>query len=199
MIESLVSLAYDLPVWGIILATFVIAYIENLVPPAPSDVLLVFVGTLCGIGLVDFTTTLVVATVGSVSGFASAYWIGRHYGRAMIEKGWLPFISMQLLDKVEAWFDKYHGWIIVGNRFLAGTRAVISFAAGMTKMPFLRTTVLCAISALAWNAILILLGMQFGSRWREVDAFLSVYGWVVLIVLTIAILIWILVKRRNKP
>ena len=183
--------------WGVLIGTFAFAYIENLFPPSPSDVILVFVGTLVGIGTIGFAETLVVATIGSVAGFATAYGIGRRYGRSMIEKGWLPFISLPLLDKVEAWFNKYHGWIIVGNRFLAGTRAVISFAAGMTKMPFTKTTVLCTVSALAWNAILVFVGMQVGTRWREVDTFLSAYGWAVLGVVAVVAVVWWVRKRRS--
>ena len=198
MIETLVELAQSLPVWGILLGTFIVTYIENLFPPSPSDLLLVFIGTLVGIGVIDFTTTLVVATAGSVAGFASAYGIGRRYGRSLIEKGWVPFISVALIEKVEQWFDRYHGLIIVGNRFLAGTRAVISFAAGMTHLPFPRTTLYCAISAAAWNAILIVVGMQLGSRWREVEGFLSVYGWAVLGLIVVALIIWFIRKRKRR-
>ena len=106
---------------------------------------------------------------------------------------------MPLIDKVEVWFSKYHYWIIIGNRFLAGTRAVISFAAGMSRMPTLRTTILSAISALAWNAIILFLGMQAGSRWREIQSILSTYGWVVLGLIVMAFTIrWVYKKRKRQ-
>lgn len=198
MIETFVELVQDLPVWGILLGTFVIAYIENLFPPSPSDLLLVFIGTLVGMGALDFTATLTFATLGSVAGFASAYGIGRRYGRDLIEKGWVPFISVAMVVKVERWFDKYQGLIIIGNRFLSGTRAVISFAAGMTRLPFPRTTLYCALSALVWNAILILVGMQVGSRWREVQSFLAAYGWVVIGLIILILAVWYLRKRKRR-
>jgi membrane protein DedA with SNARE-associated domain len=198
VIESLVTFAEGLPYVGILVLTFLVAYIENIFPPSPSDLILVFIGTLCGIGTVDLTATLTVATLGSTTGFLTAYTIGKRFGRSMIEKGWLPFVTMPLLDKVEVWFDKYHEWIIVANRFLSGTRAVISFAAGMTKMPLMRTTILSTISALAWNAILLIVGMQVGSNWREVDSFLSSYGWGVLAAIVLGISVWLFVKRRRR-
>lgn len=198
MIESFVTFLLDLPIWGVFVATFLIAYIENLFPPSPSDLLLVFVGTMVGIGVINLTTTAIVATIGSISGFASAYWIGRYYGRSLIERGWVPFITMELVDRVERWFNTYHGLIIVGNRFLAGTRAVISFAAGMTRLPFPRTLIYCAISAAAWNVLLLWIGTQVGARWRDVDAFISAYGWAVSGLLVIGIGVWWWRKRKRR-
>ena len=199
MLESIILFLQDIPAWGVFLGAFFFAYIENVFPPSPSDIILVFVGTLCGVGTVDYAPTLIIATLGSSTGFLTAFLIGKRYGRSIIEKGWLPFISLPLIDKVEVWFSKYHDWIIVGNRFLAGTRAVISFAAGMSRMPTVRTTVLSTISALVWNAIILFLGMQAGSRWREIQTILSAYGWIVLgLIVLIVVGRWWYKKRKRQ-
>jgi membrane protein DedA with SNARE-associated domain len=198
MLESIIQTLSELPPAGIFIVTFLVAYIENLFPPSPSDLILVFIGTLCGIDTVTFLPTIVVATSGSVLGFASAYWIGRKYGRALIDKGWVPFITTSLLEKVYRWFEKYHGLIIIGNRFLAGTRAVISFAAGMTRLPFPRTALYSTLGAFAWNSLLIWIGMQVGTRWREIDKILSAYGWVVTGIIATIVIIFIVRKLRRR-
>lgn len=190
MLESIVTFLQSLPPWGVLGVTFLIAYIENIFPPSPSDVLLVFCGTIVGIGTVGFVPMLLVATLGSVTGFSTAYWLGRKYGTQIAEKRWVPFLNMETIGRVQRWFDRYHGLIIVVNRFLSGTRAVISFAAGITAMPFPRTVFYCTISAAVWNALMILLGMQFGSRWRDVDQYLSAYGTAITILLVAAVAGW---------
>lgn len=198
MLESIVTFLQSLPPWGVLGVTFLIAYIENLFPPSPSDVLLVFCGTIVGIGTVGFVPMLAMATLGSVTGFSTAYWLGRKYGTQIAEKRWVPFLNMDTIGRVQRWFDKYHGLIIVVNRFLSGTRAVISFAAGITAMPFPRTVIYCTISAAIWNALMILLGMQFGSRWRDVDQYLSAYGTVITILLVAAVVGWFVWKWWKK-
>jgi membrane protein DedA with SNARE-associated domain len=197
MLESIVGFLQGLPPWGVIAFVFLIAYVENLFPPSPSDVLLVFAGTLIGIGTADFLPILIAATVGAVTGFATAYGIGRRYGRQVAASPLVPFITLALVDKVQVWFDKYHGLIIIVNRFLAGTRAVIAFAAGITHMPFPRTVVYCTLSATAWNALLLWLGSIAGERWRDVDQYLSTYGWVVTGLLVVGIVIWFVRQRRK--
>lgn len=198
MLETLVTFFQDLPSWGILGLTFAIAYIENLFPPFPSDVLLVFLGTIVGIGVVGFVPTLVVATLGSVAGFSTAYWLGRNYGDAIAESHLVPFITRSGIAKVERWFDKYHGLIIVGNRFLAGTRAVIAFVAGIARLPFPRTLVYCALSAAAWNTLLLVIGINVGSRWREIDQYISAYGWGMTALLVIVLGIWLYRKKKQQ-
>ncbi|HLP27758.1 MAG TPA: DedA family protein [Candidatus Didemnitutus sp.] len=198
MIESLVTFFQGLPPTGVLALTFGIAYIENLFPPSPSDVLLVFIGTIVGVGVVGFVPTLVAATAGSVLGFSTAYGLGRRYGDAIADSPMVPFITRDLITKVERWFDKYHGLIIVANRFLAGTRAVISFVAGISKLPFPRTLVYCAVSAALWNALLLTIGVNVGERWRDVDQYISAYGWVVTGLLAIVLTVWIYRKRKRR-
>lgn len=198
MIESLIEFLQGLPVWAILAVTFLIAFIENLVPPSPSDVLLVFMGSLIGMGVMGFTPALTVATAGSVVGFCAAYALGRRYGEAIAESPWVPFIDKDTLAYVERLFDKYHGLIIVSNRFLAGTRAVVAFAAGVSKLPLVRTVIQCSISALAWNAILLFAGMHVGQRWRDVEGYLSAYGWVITMALVLGAGYWIWRRRRRQ-
>lgn len=201
MLESIVVYLQGLPVWGVITVTFLVAYIENLFPPSPSDLILVFLGTLVGLGTVGMTTMICTATLGSVAGFATAYWIGRRYGRALVESKRVPFLTVELLAKVEGWFNRYHGLIIIANRFLSGTRAVISFAAGITRMPVLRTTLYCLVSAAVWNSIMVLLGKQLGSNWRAVEGILATYGNVVTIVIVTTLIGyfgWRYFKRRRE-
>jgi len=197
MIEWLIEMIQGLPIWGLFVFTFVITYVEHIFPPSPSDVLLVFIGTVIGIGTIGFTPTLIIATSGSTLGFLTAYWLGRKFGMGLVDKGWLPFVTVNLIEKVEKWFEKYHGLIIVINRFMAGTRAVVAFTAGITKMKLPRTVLYSTLSAILWNALLLWLGMLVGARWREADAYLSTYGWVVTSILVALVVVWF-IRRRTK-
>lgn len=200
MLEFVVSIVTGWPVWGLLLATFVVVYIENLVPPWPGDVLLVFMGTLVGMDVLGIWPALLASTAGSFAGFASAYGLGRKYGEAIAQSPWVPFITPPLIVKVERWFDKYHGLIIASNRFLAGTRAVISFTAGIVKMPFPRTMIYATLSSLAWNYMLLSVGTHLGSRWRDIDSYIATYGWIItgILVVAVAVIWWRKRKRRTE-
>lgn len=197
-VQSIIEWLQGLSPLGIYGALFFATYIENLVPPSPSDVVMLFIATLIGIGTINFVPALAVATVGSVSGFLTAFYLGRRFGRALTNSNRFPFITKKSVRKVDEWFDKYGYGVIVINRFMAGTRAVVSFFAGMSEMDVKRTTFFCTISALAWNSLVIWLGSFLGENWQKGEEILSRYGLVVSIIFGAIVLFFLIrwiVKR----
>jgi len=190
MTESIIQWLQGLPPLGVYAALFFTAYIENLFPPAPSDVVMLFIATLAGMGLIGIVPSIAIATAGSVSGFMTAFWIGRRFGRRLVESNRLPFITEKALAKVDGWFERWGYGVVIANRFLAGTRAVISFFTGMSRLKFLPTTLLCVVSALAWNSLIIWLGSLLGANWRDGIVYVQRYGQAVVAVLVVLALVW---------
>ncbi|MGH2567452.1 MAG: DedA family protein [Bacteroidota bacterium] len=170
------------PAW-VYIAVVGIAFIENIFPPFPSDVIVVAAGSLVSIGTVDFTIALILATAGSTLGFMTMYKIGEWFGNKILETGKIKFIPVESVKKVELWFQKYGYGLIVANRFLAGTRAVVSFFAGLSRLAFLTTVILSFVSALAWNFILLYAGKVLGNNWREIGSTLETYSAVVTVLI----------------
>lgn len=198
--EAIITYLQQLsPVW-VYAAIFFIAYIENIFPPSPSDVMIVAGGYLVGIGNIDFTTALIVATIGSTTGFMSMYKIGDWFGLRIIETGKIKFLPLDSVHKVESWFRKYGYWLIIANRFLSGTRAVVGFFAGMAEVKFIPTTVLCFISALIWNAILIYAGTLVGENWESIGIYLTTYSQIVtaLVVIAVTVAVFFWYQRKEK-
>lgn len=198
--ETIITYLQQLsPVW-VYAAIFFIAYIENIFPPSPSDVMIVAGGYLVGIGNIDFTTALIVATIGSTTGFMSMYKIGDWFGLRIIETGKIKFLPLDSVHKVESWFRKYGYWLIIANRFLSGTRAVVGFFAGMAEVKFIPTTILCFISALIWNAILIYAGTLVGENWESIGIYLTTYSQIVtaLVVIAVTVAVFFWYQRKEK-
>ncbi|MBI2618695.1 MAG: DedA family protein [Ignavibacteriales bacterium] len=187
------------PLW-VYLTVAGIAYIENILPPFPSDVVLVACGALIGIGRIDFVATVLIATAGSTLGFMSMYKIGDWVGDRIIETGKIKFIPVESVRKVEEWFRRYGYAVIVVNRFLAGTRAVVSFFAGLSELSLWKTTVLSFVSALVWNTILLFAGKTLGSNWSAILFYLETYSKSVTAIVILALLILVgryFYRRQN--
>lgn len=198
MMEQGIFWLQQAPPWGVLLLMFLIAYIENIFPPAPSDMLLVFAGTMIGFGTVDFPQALAAATIGSTTGFMSAYLLGRYFEGHIVEGRVGRYLPTGAIQKVEDLFRRFGYGVIVANRFLAGTRAIVSFFAGMSRMSLAKTTLLSALSAAAWNTLLLMLGEIFASNWQKVASYLQLYSVVVtgLVVVIALILVWQYRRRR---
>lgn len=188
-------------VW-IYLVVFFFAYIENVFPPSPSDVIVVFCASLVGLGKTDFMLTLISAVFGSTLGFATMYFIGDKFGDEIIEKGKIKFIKPEEIRKVEVLFSKYGYFLIVVNRFLAGTRAFVAFFAGLGEYDLKKSILLSFISASLWYLILVTGGKILGENWHLMADVISGYSKVITAVLTIALFIFIVKKflksKRGK-
>ena len=198
--EDFIQYVLDLsPAW-ILLSVFFVAFIENLFPPSPSDILIVAAGSLVGVGTLGWIETLSIATAGSTLGFLLMYKVGDWFGAHILEQGKISFIPVSAVQRVESWFRRYGYWIIVVNRFLSGTRAVVSFFAGMAELNLFVTTVLCFLSALVWNALLVYGGYLLGANWRSIGVYLSTYSQVATGVAVVVVLILVarFLRTRNN-
>jgi len=199
MLEQFILWLQALPPAGVLALMFFVAYIENLFPPSPSDVLLVFAGTLIGIGAIGFAPALAAATLGSTLGFMTAYFLGRYFD-GFVHGKLSRFLPVNAINQVEGLFQRYGYGVIIANRFLAGTRAIVSFFAGMSRMNLPVTTALCAASATVWNAVLLYLGFIFANNWRQAAAYLETYSKIATVVVAVALIIFLVVYfRRRKP
>lgn len=179
-----------------------IAYLENVVPPIPGDILVVFGGYLAAEQVIGFYTLLSVTTVASVIGFMNMYVIGRYFGdkiEVQRRKFWLmKFLDVKYFDKAKRWMAIWGQWVIVTNRFLAGTRSIISVTAGLTQTKVYQTIISSSISSLLWNFILLGLGWIVHENWQIIGHYLNIYGTVILSVLVILIAAKLIYNRLSK-
>jgi membrane protein DedA with SNARE-associated domain len=191
--QELINWIRLLPPASIYLVLFGVAYFENIIPPIPGDVLVAFGGYLAAESVIGLIPVFLLTTLASVIGFMNVYWLGSHWGQQMQKHGknfWMVrFISLKYIEKARAWMRRWGQGVIMANRFLAGTRSVISLAAGMSHTNIFRTVISSFISSILWNAILLGFGWIVHSNWKIIGHYLSIYGWFILVVLAIIVLI----------
>jgi membrane protein DedA with SNARE-associated domain len=187
------------PFWAYVAIT-VVSFIENVFPPFPSDVIVVAIGSLIGLGRMDYLIALLMTSVGSTIGFMVMYEVGDWFGARILESGRLKFLPIDQVHRAEAWFRKYGAWIIVANRFMSGTRAIISFFVGMSDVPPGRSAVFAFLSSLGWYALLLFAGRELGANWHEIGFYLEAYGELITfaIVLGIALIVLVRYARRRR-
>ncbi|HVN47977.1 MAG TPA: DedA family protein [Bacteroidota bacterium] len=189
------------PLWIYCIAAGV-AYIENIFPPFPSDVVLVATASTIALGKVNFGILFIGSTVASTAGFITMYGVGKWFGARMVESRKIKFLPYEQIYIVEGWFKKYGYGIVVANRFLSGTRAVVSFFVGMSQLSLWKTILLSLVSSAAWNFLLIFAGKSLGDNWHHIQYYLEAYGKIITVVVVIAIVIylskWIYTNARQK-
>lgn len=183
-VQEVVQVIETLPPISIYLVFFLVAYLENVIPPVPGDVLVAFAGYMAAESMIGLVPVLVLTTVASVIGFMTMYWIGYKWGGQIEQKQKgvriLRFIPVEYLNKVRSWMDKWGLGVVLANRFLAGTRSVIALSAGLGRTRISSTILCSAISSILWNSILLGFGWIVHENWRMIGEYLSIYGKIIL-------------------
>lgn len=198
MLHDIINYISTLDPSVIYLVLFFFAFIENVIPPSPSDIVLVIGSTLITKSTIGFIPILLLTSFASALGFVFMYYIGKNFGERVIRLGKLKFIKPETMEKTDIWFSKYGYNLILINRFLPGTRAVISFFSGVHKLAPIRTFIYAAVSSFFWNALLIFVGYLLGNNIDLIDKYLSTYSNIVFIIIILVVLYFVIRHYRKK-
>ncbi len=176
------------PFWSYIIL-LVIAWGENVIPPIPGDLVIVFSGYLAATGQLNLILVVLIATVGGAIGFMTMFIVGRAFGDAAMDPDRLQWLPKRRIHRARSWLLKW-GYALVGaNRFLSGLRSVISFTVGAAKMNTWKTAVFATFSALVWTSLIAYLGSVIGDNWDVVTSIFRSYGKAVTtLVITVVVL-----------
>lgn len=193
MLEQILSYINTVDPGWIFVLLFFFSFIENIFPPSPSDVVVIIGATLIASTSIGFIPILIITSLGSSLGFILMYYAGKLFGEKILRTGRLKFIDEHTLFKVDLWFNKHGYKLILANRFLPGTRSVISFFSGMHELHLGKTFICATISAFVWNAVIIFAGMKLGQNVDLIDYYLSAYSNII-ILLTLIIILFFLIR-----
>ncbi len=186
------------------LGVFLLIAIENIFPPIPSEVILVFGGFMTTYANLNITGMIVASTLGSLIGAIVLYYIGKILNKERLKKivsgkiGKVLRLKTSDIDKADEWFDTKGNKSVFFCRFIPIVRSLISIPAGMSEMPMGKFLMYTIAGSLIWNSVLIVVGSKFGENWTKIVDVLNDYSHIVLILLVIIFIALVYIFYHNK-
>ena len=163
--------------------------LENLFPPIPSELILPLAGFTASKGDFLIISVILWATLGSVVGAIILYKVGALLGRdrtrAIFRK--MPLVSINDVDKTEAWFIKHEAKTVFYGRMVPIFRSLISIPAGVERMNMGLFVAYTTAGSLIWNSTLIGLGFILGENFHLVKEYVSLFQYLVIVVVIIGV------------
>jgi membrane protein DedA with SNARE-associated domain len=198
--ERLLDWVSSLPTVAVYLVLAGLSCVENIFPPVPADVAVVFGAFLSRRGVTSAPLLGVVCWLANTASSAGMYFLARARGKRFFASGWpsklMPAASLKELERVY----RKHGVVgIFVSRFLPGLRAAVTPFGGVVGMPPLRALVPAAIASAIWYAFLVAAGAALGRNWEAAQRLLNSTNRILGIIgLVSAILIGIWIWRRRR-
>lgn len=165
------------------------AIIEYVFPPFPGDTVILAGAVLATVGGWNLWPVLTACTAGSLLGA----WFDFRLGLAAANRRDAGRLGARLrdtpgLDRVLAGYRRWGPAFLALNRFMPGIRALFFVAAGLARMRTGPVLAWAAVSALAWNALLLGLGAALGTNLDRLEAVARTYALVLWIIFGAAVL-----------
>ncbi len=186
---------------------FFLIAIENIFPPIPSEVILLFGGFMTTYSKINIIGVIIASTLGSLVGALILYYIGKILNKERLKKivkgkvGKILRLKAKDIDKADEWFDTKGNKTVFFCRFVPILRSLISIPAGMSEMPMPKFLLYTTVGSAIWNAVLTIAGSIVGDKWETIVDIFDKYSHItliVLIVLFIGAIIYYFKKRKNS-
>lgn len=203
MQEFIISLMGQFGYFGV----FFLIALENVFPPIPSEVILLFGGFMTTYTSLNIALMVVAATLGSLLGAIVLYYIGKILNKERLKKivsgkvGKVLRLKEKDIDMADHWFDTKGNKTVFFCRFIPIVRSLISIPAGMSEMPMAKFLLYTTVGSAIWNTVLIIIGNRVGENWESILGVFDQYSHIVLILLIlifVLFIVWFYTKKQKK-
>jgi membrane protein DedA with SNARE-associated domain len=177
------------------LGILILLLLGNIGLPFPEDATLILSGFLIAQGITQPLPTLLVIYLGLLITDFSLYWIGKKYGRRVVEhKRFHRILSVDRLSKIEEKFRRWGIFVVFFGRHLIGVRAQIFLVAGTMRMPTIRFLMADAASAVFTVTLMVGIGYLGGSRIQGLEKDITKIATIAVLLLIVGLVSWIVIR-----
>lgn len=190
------------------IGVFLLIAIENIFPPIPSELILVFGGFMTTHTSLNIPFMVIAATLGSLVGAIVLYYVGKIFNKERLKRiisgkiGKVLRLKASDIEKADKWFDTKGNKTVFFCRFIPIVRSLISIPAGMSEMDFKKFLLYTIFGSLIWNTVLIIVGSIVGDKWETIVGYLDNFSNIILIILIIifvlALYYWFVVRKKKQ-
>lgn len=177
------------------------AVVENIVPPAPADVVIALAAFLSERGTTTAGAVFLITWMANVAGAGLVYLLARRLGQDFFTTG----IGRRLLtpEAVVVVQREYLRFGLAGlflARLLPGIRSFTAPFAGLMRLGPVRTLIPIALASALWYGGLVLIAARIGRSWEDVTRLLDGLNRTLAVVAVLAVaggLLWFIRHRRR--
>ena len=151
-----------------------LAAVENVIPPVPSDAAVALGAFLSHRGVTTPLAVFLVTWAANLIGAAGVYFAARRYGRRLFASPTgRRLLAPRSLAVIERGYMRFGTAGIFISRFLPGIRAVVPPFAGLVGLGVVRTFVPMSVASAIWYGGITLLGTLIGAEWERIVAIIA--------------------------
>jgi len=179
---------------------FLGVFLENTGLPVPGETMLLAGAALAHYGPLKLQWVVLTAIGGATLGDNLGFFIGRRYGRGLVERygrhiGFTP----ARLAQFDRFFQKHGGRTVFIARFITGLRVVGAVLAGASGLRWPMFLVYNAAGAVVWSTVIACAGYFLAYSWDTLERWVGRSGLIAFaLVVAIGVITFLRARRKNE-
>ncbi|MDQ6732132.1 MAG: DedA family protein [Actinomycetota bacterium] len=156
--------------------------LESMGVPSPGETALVLAAVLASQGKLQIWLVLVIGISSAIIGDNLGYWLGRKFGREVLEseRGPLHHHRIRAIQAGDRFFDKHGPKAVFLARWIALVRFAAAWLAGINEMRFAEFFLWNALGAVTWGLSFGLVGYFAGQAAADAITQFGIYAFIAL-------------------
>jgi len=161
--------------------------LESMGVPSPGETALVLAAVLASQGKLQIWLVLVIGISSAIIGDNLGYWLGRRFGRDVLEseRGPLHQHRIRAIRAGDRFFDKHGAKAVFLARWIALVRVAAAWLAGINEMRFAEFFLWNALGGVTWGLSFGLVGYFAGQTAADAITQFGIYAFIALAVLAV--------------
>ena len=199
--QSLLSWFAGLPVVVLYPALALLAALENVFPPLPTDTVVALGTWLAARGHGSALLAFLCTWVGNVAGAVAMYAVGRRHGAGWIHRRLPALSNARGEERLQQLYARYGIPALVASRFIPGVRALVPPFAGALKVPAFSAIAAIAFASGVWYGFISYIAYRAGTDWdaltRRIAQSSRISAVAGAVIVALALAVWF-VRRRTR-
>jgi membrane protein DedA with SNARE-associated domain len=173
--------------------------LESMGIPSPGETALVAAAVLASQGKLHIWLVLVIGISSAIVGDNIGYWLGRKFGRDVLERPG-PFHKrrLRIIAIGDRFYDKHGAKAVFIGRWIALVRFAAAWMAGINEMRVIEFVFWNALGGITWGITYGLVGYYGGKSAGHVLSQIGIAGAVVLALMFVGTLVYLRRKEAEE-
>jgi membrane protein DedA with SNARE-associated domain len=188
-----------LPIWGIILFSFLSACIQQVFPPYPSELLLLLLGGLAVTDVIAGPAAILPYIAGTVFSSLLLFYLSRRIGKPVLKNRYVARIFSRRNQRRAAVYMRRYGAPALGIcKFLPGVNTVCLIVAGVMGLRGPAPMLTISVAGIVENTLFFLAGMFIGNRLPDMYRFTKQFSIAAVLIAAALIAIFLFFKFNKR-
>ncbi len=199
--SSIANYVLTLHGWLVLLLVFLLPAAESSIFLGfvfPGETVVIVAGVLAFEHQVSLPWVMLVASLGAIIGDSIGYFVGKRWGRSLINNHLSRFVKPSQVAKAEQFMIKRGGPGVFIGRFTTALRVLVPGIAGVAGMRYKTFATYNVAGGVVWSVSMALLGYLGGQSYRQVEKVAGDVSYVILAAVILAVVAFVIYRKRQE-